>query len=329
MRLKTNYMGFELKNPLVPSASPMSREVDTVKKLEDAGASAIIMYSLFEEQIHHETNELDHFLSYGTDSFSEALSYFPEPADFTRGPHEYLEHIRKLKEAVDIPVIASLNGISIGGWIDYAKKMESAGANGLELNVYYLPSDFSRTANTVEDLYVEILKAVKSQVEIPVAMKLSPYFSALPAFARRLVENGVDGLALFNRFYQPDINLEALEIESSINLSSSAELRLPLRWISVLSAALDVSLGATTGIHTAEDVIKMLLVGADTAMLCSALLEHGPRHIASILNDIIIWLDENEYESVEQLKGSMNYRNVADPEALMRANYMKVLNAYR
>jgi len=329
MRLKTTYMGLELKNPLVPSASPMSREVDTVKKLEDAGAPAIIMYSLFEEQIHHEANELDHFLSHGTDSFAEALSYFPEPEDFSRGPDEYLEHLQKLKGAVDIPVIASLNGISIGGWIDYAHKMETAGADGLELNVYYLPTDLKRTSESVENLYVEILKAVKGKVHIPVSMKLSPYFSSLPAFAKRLVDNGVDALALFNRFYQPDIDLENLEIEPGVNLSSSAEMRLPLRWIAVLSASLHVNLGATTGVHTAEDAIKLLMVGADATMMCSALLKNGPGHITQVLNDMIAWLDEHEYESVEQLKGSMNYRNIADPEALMRANYMKVLNAYK
>lgn len=329
MRLKTTYMGLELKNPLVPSASPMSREVDTVKKLEDAGAPAIIMYSLFEEQIHHEANELDHFLSHGTDSFAEALSYFPEPEDFSRGPDEYLEHLQKLKGALDIPVIASLNGISIGGWIDYAHKMETAGADGLELNVYYLPTDLKRTSESVENLYVEILKAVKGKVHIPVSMKLSPYFSSLPAFAKRLVDNGVDALALFNRFYQPDIDLENLEIEPSVILSSSDELRLPLRWIAVLSASLHVNLGATTGVHTAEDAIKLLMVGADATMMCSALLKNGPGHITQVLNDVIAWLDEHEYESVEQLKGSMNYRNIADPEALMRANYMKVLNAYK
>ena len=329
MRLKTTYMGLELKNPLVPSASPMSREVDTVKKLEDAGAPAIIMYSLSEEQIHHEANELDHFLSHGTDSFAEALSYFPEPEDFSRGPDEYLEHLQKLKGALDIPVIASLNGISIGGWIDYAHKMETAGADGLELNVYYLPTDLKRTSESVENLYVEILKAVKGKVHIPVSMKLSPYFSSLPAFAKRLVDNGVDALALFNRFYQPDIDLENLEIEPSVILSSSDELRLPLRWIAVLSASLHVNLGATTGVHTAEDAIKLLMVGADATMMCSALLKNGPGHITQVLNDVIAWLDEHEYESVEQLKGSMNYRNIADPEALMRANYMKVLNAYK
>lgn len=329
MRLKTTYMGLELKNPLVPSASPLSREIDTVKQLEDAGAPAIIMYSLFEEQIHHDANELDHFLSHGTDSFAEALSYFPEPEDFRRGPDEYLEHIQKLKAAVDIPIIASLNGISIGGWIEYAHKMETAGADGLELNVYYLPTDFSRTVESVENLYVEILKAVKGKVQIPVSMKLSPFFSSLPAFAKRLVDNGVDALALFNRFYQPDINLDNLEIEPSVNLSSSAEMRLPLRWIAVLSAALKVSFGATTGVHTAEDALKLLLVGADVTMMTSALLKHGPGHITSMLDDMVAWMDENEYESVQQLKGSMNYRNIADPEALMRANYMKVLNAYK
>lgn len=329
MRLKTTYMGLELKNPLIPSASPLSREVDTVKQLEDAGAPAIIMYSLFEEQIHHEANELDHFLSHGTDSFAEALSYFPEPEDFRRGPDEYLEHIQKLKTAVDIPVIASLNGISIGGWIDQAHKMETAGADGLELNVYYLPTDLTRTSESVENLYVDILKAVKGKVRIPVSMKLSPYFSSLPAFAKRLVDNGVDALALFNRFYQPDINLENLEIELNLHLSSSDESRLPLRWIAVLSAALNTSFGATTGVHTAEDALKLLLVGADVTMMCSALLKNGPPHLTAMLNDLIAWLDEHEYESVAQLKGSMNYRNIADPEALMRANYMKVLNSYQ
>ncbi len=329
MRLETSYLGFELKNPIVPSASPLSRDVDTVKQLEDAGASAVIMYSLFEEQIRHEAEEIDHFMEHGTDSFSEALSYFPEVHEFTRGPDKYLEHIKALKEAVDIPVIASLNGSTPGGWIDYAKLMEDAGADALELNIYNPPSRITETSNMIEDNYVEILKQVRSQVKIPISMKLGHYFSALPYLAKRLEENGVNGLSLFNRFYQPDIDLEKLEVVPSVHLSTPDNLRMPLRWMAVLSGMLKVDLGGTTGVHSGTDVIKLMMAGADVAFVCSVLLKFGPGHIATILKEMETWMEEHEYESIAQMKGSMSMLNVGDPEAFMRSNYMKGLNRYK
>ncbi|MBC8400641.1 MAG: dihydroorotate dehydrogenase-like protein [Candidatus Marinimicrobia bacterium] len=329
MRLKTSYLGFNLKNPIIPSASPLSREIDTVKQLEDAGVSAIVMYSLFEEQIRHETEEIEHFMEYGVDSFSESLSFFPGVHDFIRGPEAYLEHIRSLKDAVEIPIIASLNGSTQGGWTDYARKLQDAGADALELNVYSPPSKIDETSTMIEDNYVEILKKVKAQVTIPVSMKLGHYLTALPALAKRLEDTGVDGLALFNRFYQPDIDLEKLEVVPSVHLSTPTDMRMPLRWMAVLSTMLKVDLGATTGVHSGQDVVKLLMAGADVTFVCSALLKFGPEHVKTILDEMESWMDEHEYESVEQMKGSMSMKNVSDSEAFMRSNYMKALNKYK
>ncbi len=329
MNLKTKYLGFELDNPLVPSASPLSREVDSAKKLEDAGAPALVMYSLFEEEIYHEDEELDHYLGHGSDSFSEALSYFPEHHNIIVGPDEYLEQVRRLKENLDIPIIASLNGISIGGWIEKAILIEEAGADALELNVYYLPTDAGQSGTEVKSIYIDILKAVKSKISIPVAMKIGYAFSALPSFARRIEENGADALVLFNRFYQPDINLEKLEVEQALSLSDSDEIRLPLRWIAVLKNQLKMSLGATSGVHTAEDVLKLTMAGADVTFMTSALLKHGPAHITKVKEGLVQWLDENEYESLDQMRGSMSMKNVSDPGAFMRANYIKTLREYK
>lgn len=329
MNLDTSYLGFNLKNPVVPSASPLSRDVDTVKKLEDAGASAIVMYSLFEEQIRHEVEEIDFFMDQGTDSFAESQSFFPGGHDFIRGPEAYLKQIRALKEAVDIPIIASLNGSTSGGWIDYARRIQEAGADALELNIYNPPSKVEETSTLIEDNIVNILRQVKVQVTIPVSMKLGHYFSALPALAKRLEETGVDALALFNRFYQPDIDLEKLEVVPSVHLSTPDNLRMPLRWMAVLSTLLKVDLGATTGVHSGQDVIKLMMAGADVAFTCSSLLKFGPEHVKTILNEMETWMDENEYESVEQMKGSMSMKNVSDPEAFMRSNYMKVLSKYK
>jgi dihydroorotate dehydrogenase (fumarate) len=329
MRLKTKYMGFYFDNPLVPSASPLSRDVDTVKMLEDAGAPAIVMYSLFEEELYHEDAELEHYLGHGGESFSEAMSYFPEHLKFNEGCEEYIAQIRRIKEAVNIPVIASLNGVSIGGWIEKARIIEEAGANGLELNVYYLPSEPQQTGTEVIEIYVDILKAVKAQTKLPVAMKIGYAFSALQAFVTRLEDEGADATVLFNRFYQPDINLEKLEVEPTLDLSTSGEIRLPLRWIAVLRNLVQMSLGATSGVHTAEDVLKLTMAGADVTFMTSALLKHGPNHIKAIKQDIINWLDENEYESLDQMRGSMSMKKVRDPGAFMRANYIKILNEYR
>ncbi|MBU0530023.1 dihydroorotate dehydrogenase-like protein [bacterium] len=329
MSLKTKYLGFNLENPLVPSASPLSRDIDTAMQLEDAGAPALVMYSLFEEEIYHEDGELEHYLSHGSDSFSEALSYFPDSHDFTSGPDEYLEQIRRLKEKLDIPIIASLNGISLGGWIEKAKLIENAGADALELNIYYLPTDAKQSGTDVKNIYIDILKSVKEKTSIPIAMKIGNTFSALPSFAQRIQEAGAGALVLFNRFYQPDINLDKLEVTPSISLSNSDEIRLPLRWIAVLKNQLQLSLGATSGVHTAEDVLKLTMAGADVTFMTSALLKHGPKHITKITQDITRWLEDHEYDSLEQMRGSMSMKNVKDPGAFMRANYIKTLREYQ
>jgi dihydroorotate dehydrogenase (fumarate) len=327
-RLKTTYMGFKFDNPLVPSASPLSRDVDMVKKLEDAGAPAIVMYSLFEEEVFHEDAELGHYLEHGSESFAEALSYFPGHHDFTEGSEEYITQIRKLKEAVTIPVIASLNGVSLGGWVEKARLIEEAGADGLELNVYYLPTEPQQSGTEVRKIYIDILRSVKEKTALPVAMKIGNAFSALPSFASRLEQEGADALVLFNRFYQPDINLEKLEVEPSLNLSTSHEIRLPLRWIAVLYNQLQISLGATSGVHTASDVLKLTMAGASITFMTSALLQHGPDHIKQLKQDLLQWMDENEYTSLDQMRGSMSMKNVKDPGAFMRANYIKVLQEY-
>jgi dihydroorotate dehydrogenase (fumarate) len=329
MDLSTTYCGLALKNPIVPSAGPLSHTLDGMKRLEDNGAAAIVMYSLFEEQIAHEMMELDHYLSYGTESFAEALTYFPETGDYNLGPEEYVELLHKAKSALGIPVIGSLNGVSTGGWVKFAKKIEEAGADALELNVYYIPTDRKLTGADVEDRYLEVLHAVKNTVKIPVAMKLSPFFSSMANMAARLDTAGADALVLFNRFYQPDINLETLEVAPNVNLSTSQALRLPLRWIAILHGHVKASLAATSGIHTAQDVLKMLMAGADVTMMCSALLRHGPEHIREVLTGIDQWMLEHEYVSVNQMRGSMSQKSIADPAAFERANYMKALNSYR
>jgi dihydroorotate dehydrogenase (fumarate) len=329
MSLKTNYLGFKLDNPLIPSASPLSREMDSAKQLEDSGAPALVMYSLFEEEIDHEDAELDHYLSHGGESFSESLSYFPDHYDFSTGPDEYLEQIRRLKESLNIPVIASLNGISQGGWIEKAKFIENAGADALELNVYYLPTEPNQSGTEVKNIYIDILKAVKENISIPVAMKIGYAFSALPSFAKRIEEAGADALVLFNRFYQPDINLEKLEVEPALSLSDSDEIRLPLRWIAVLRNQLQMSLGATSGVHTAKDVLKLTMAGADVTFMTSALLKYGPEHITKLKQELIQWMEEHEYESLDQMRGCMSMKNVKDPGAFMRANYIKTLREYQ
>ncbi len=329
MDLSTKYMGLKLKNPLVPSASPLSKSVDMVKRLEEAGASAVVVYSLFEEQITHEAGELDHYMSYGTESFAEALNYFPEAKEFNLGPDEYLRHLNNLKSAVDIPVIGSLNGVSAGGWLKYAKLIEEAGADALELNVYYIPANIEKDGTVIEEIYVRDLIKIKKNLKIPVAMKLSPYFSSMPNMAKKLDDAGADALVLFNRFYQPDIDLADLEVVPNLELSSSFEMRLPLRWIAILYGRIKANLAASTGIHTHEDVIKMLMAGADITCLCSELLGNGINRISEILKDLEKWMEEREYESVEQMKGSMSQKSVADPAAFERANYMKALNNYK
>ena len=328
MDLSTNYMGIKLRNPLVASASPLSENIDNFRRLEDAGAAAVVNYSLFEEQITREARTLQDDLSRGTESFAESLTYFPEPEQFIIGPEEYLDHIRKAKQAVNIPVIASLNGCSLGGWTTYAKHIEEGGADGLELNIYFAPTDPNISGAQIENLYIEILKSVKASVKIPVAVKLSPSFSAIAHMGKRLDEAGADALILFNRFYQPDIDLDNLEVAPNLLLSGSYENRLPMRWAAILYGHLKASLAVTTGIHTANDVIKMVMVGADATMLCSTLLKNGIGHVRTLLQDIQSWMQEHEYESVRQMKGSMSQKSCENPQAYERANYMKVLQSF-
>ena len=329
MDLTTKYLGLTLKNPIVPSAGPLSHTVDTMKRLEEFGAAAIVVYSLFEEQIEHETAELNHYLAQGTESFAEALTYFPEAEDYNLGPEEYVEHIHKAKQALKIPVIGSINGVSTGGWTKYAKKIEEAGADAIELNVYHVAADPAQDGAAVENRYLETLRAVKSTVKIPVAMKLSPFFSSMANMAQRLDKAGADGLVLFNRFYQPDIDLETLEVTPNVILSTPHAMRLPLRWVAILHGRIKASLAATSGIHTAQDVLKMLMAGADVTMMCSALLKHGPGKIKEVLAELTKWMEEHEYESVAQMKGSMSQKSAADPSSFERANYMKALNSYK
>ncbi len=329
MDLSTTYMGLKLKNPIVPSASPLSESVDTIKQMEDAGAAAVVMYSLFEEQIMAESLELDHYLNYGTESFGEALTYFPEMEDYKTGPDSYLELITQAKAAVGIPVIGSLNGVSTGGWIDYAKKIQDAGADALELNIYYIPTSVDLPGSEVEQMYLNIVKDVKGSVSIPVAVKLSPYFSSTANMAKQLAGAGADALVLFNRFFQPDIDLEALEVAPKLTLSSAYELRLPLRWVAILYGNVKTDFAITSGIHTHEDVLKGLMAGANITMMASALLKNGIGHITTTLNGVKTWMEEHEYESVSQMQGSMSQKAVAEPAAFERANYMKALNSWR
>lgn len=328
MDLSTTYMGLKLKNPLVPSAGPLTSDLGSIRELEDHGAAAVVLHSLFEEQITHEMEELHHLTTQGTESFAESLTYFPDAGDYRLGPDEYLEHIRKIKMAVQIPVIASLNGVTVGGWTTYAKKLEQAGADALELNVYYVAADPELHAPDVENRYVQILKAVKEHVRVPVAMKIGPFFSATAAMCKRLDEAGANGLVLFNRFYQPDFNLETLEVVPDLVLSTPFEMRLPLRWIAILYGNINASLAATTGIATGRDAIKAIMAGADVAQMCSVLLRKGAGELDRMLKDMHAWMEEKEYESVAQMRGSMSQRSVADPAAFERANYMKTLNSY-
>lgn len=329
MDLTTKYLGKTLKNPIVASASSLSREVSNIRAMEDAGVAAVVLYSLFEEQIAHEIGELDHYLSYGTESFAEALDYFPEPEEFHRGPEEYLEHIRRAKAAVDIPVIASLNGISTGGWVQYAKLMEEAGADALELNIYLIPTDPTVAGSDVEQVYLDVLTEVKKNVAVPVAVKLSPFFSSLANMACRLEKAGANGLVLFNRFYQPDIDLEALEVTPNVILSTPMAMRLPLRWVAILHGRIGIDLAATSGIHNAADVLKMLMAGANVTMMCSALLRNGIGHVWRVLEQLEAWMTEHEYVSVEQMRGSMSHKACPDPSAFERVNYMRALNSYQ
>lgn len=326
--LTTQYLGLTLKNPLVASASPISKKMSGVKRMEDAGVSAIVMYSLFEEQIEYESKALDHFLNRGTESFAESLTYFPDMPSYNIGPEGYLELISKVKSEVKIPIIGSLNGISTGGWVEYARRIQEAGADALELNIYNIPTDPALSSVEVEDSYVELVQAVRSQLSIPFAVKLSPFFTSLPNLAARLSAAGANGLVLFNRFYQPDLDIETLEVVPNLVLSTSDELRLPLRWIAILHGRVKTDLALSSGVHSAEDIVKALMAGANVAMTTSELLAHGIGRATEMLNDLEKWMVEFEYDSVKKMIGSMCQQAVADPSTFERANYMKALTSF-
>ncbi len=332
--LSTTYLGLHLKNPLIASASPLSQKIDTVKRLEDAGISAVVMYSLFEEQVIQESLRLDRDVTQGTDSFAEALSYLPdlgaysELRQYSIGPDEYVKNLQKIKAATDIPVIGSLNGITTGGWTDYAREIERAGASALELNIYNLPTDPEITSAELENNYLELVRTIRNNVGIPLAVKISPFFTALPNFARQLVEAGANGLVLFNRFYQPDFDLEELEVVPNLVLSTSNDLRLPLRWIAILYGRIQADFALTSGVHTPEDMIKATMAGASATMVASTLLKYGIDHAVGLINGIRDWMEENEYESISQMRGSMSQQALAQPAAIERANYMKVLSSF-
>lgn len=330
MDLTTTYLGLQLRSPLVVgAAAPLTEDLDNLQRLAERGAAAVVLHSLFEEQIRQERFELHHHLEHGTESFAEALTYFPEPEIFHVGTAEYLEHVRRAKASLDIPIIASLNGSTLGGWTDYAQQIEQAGADALELNIYYVPTDLEMTSAEVEQTYLDILAAVKSSITIPVAVKLSPYFSSMANMAKRLTEAGAQGLVLFNRFYQPDLDIEALEVETNVLLSTPQAMRLPLRWIAILYGQVSADLAATSGIHKAQDVVKMLMVGAKVTMLVSTLLRYGIDYLAEIERELHHWLEEHEYESVAQLQGSMSQRHCPVKSAFERAQYMKALQTYQ
>ncbi len=328
MELSTDYVGMKLKNPLVPSASPLSRDIDSLRRMEDAGAAAVVMHSLFEEEITLESQMLDRHFIQGTESFAEALTYFPEVGPYRTGPEHYLEHLLRTTDALSIPVIGSLNGVSAGGWVRYASEIEQAGATALELNMYFVPTDPDHSAEVLETMYIELVEAVKAELAIPLTVKLSPFFSSLPNFARRLTQAGAGGLTLFNRFYQPDLDIEALEVVPHLVLSDSDDLRLPLRWIAILHGQIEADLALTSGVHTAEDAIKGLMAGASVIMMTSELLQRGVDRLGEILQELQEWLVEHDYKSVKQLCGSMSQANCASPAAFERANYMKVLGSY-
>lgn len=329
MDLSTTYMGLKLKHPIVASASPLSKTLDGIKRLEDAGAAAIVLFSLFEEQIRYENESFDYLSEAGTESFAESLSYFPPAADFRVGPESYLELIRNAKAAVKVPVIASLNGVTSAGWTDYAKEMQQAGADALELNIYYIPANVSTSGREVEQRYEDVIRAVRAAVSIPIAVKLSPFFSSMGEMATRFVMAGANGLVMFNRFYQPDFDLDELEVVPDLELSSASEIRLPLLWIAVLYGRLNCSLAATRGVQTGIEVVKYLMAGADAVMSTSALLRNGTGHLTTLLKGLTDWMEKREYESVAQMKGSMSQMKVADPAAFERANYIKVLQSYK
>ena len=328
MDLTTSYLGLYLKHPVVASASPLAETVDGIRQLEEAGASAVVLPSLFEERIEDDAHHLDHYLGYAAHSFAEALSYFPEASSYRIGPDEYLERIASARTLTDLSIIGSLNGVSAGGWVEYARLIEQAGAHALELNLYYIPTDPQMTGDAVETMYLDVLREVRASISIPIAMKLSPYFSATANMAARLAGSGADGLVLFNRFYQPDLDLDSLSVVPRLVLSQPWELRLPLRWVAILYGRIPADLAITSGVHSSDDVLKSLMAGASAVMLTSELLQHGLGRIDEIVQGLRSWLTEHEYESVAQLRGSMSQMCVAEPAAFERANYLKTLQSW-
>ena len=326
--LTTRYLGLNLPSPLVVSASPLGESLDGLRRLEDAGAAAVVLHSLFEEQILRDSAALDRALSQGADSHPEALSYFPDLRSYNLGPDGYLEHIRKAKAALRIPVVGSLNGVSSGGWVDYARSIEQAGADALELNVYFIPTDSHLTGAAVEQQYCDLVRDVKAAIRIPLAVKVGHQFTAFANMARRLEESGADALVLFNRFYQPDLDVEKLEVVSQLTLSQPYELLLRLHWVAVLYGRIQADLAVTGGVHEAGDVLKAMMAGANVAMMASALLKRGVGHLATVRRELEAWMEEHEYESIQQMRGSLSQRSAANPEAYERANYVKVLSSY-
>jgi dihydroorotate dehydrogenase (fumarate) len=324
----TYYLGRKLRSPLVASSSPLSKDLANLKKLEEAGAGAVVLHSLFEEQILLESESLDRFLNAGRESYAESTSYFPDLNNYEIGSRAYLQHISAAKKAIAIPVIASLNGASLGGWVRYAREMEDAGADAVELNIYFLPASFETSGAQIEDGYCELVEAVKANVRIPVAVKLGPYFTSISHMAHRLECSGAGALVLFNRYYQPDYDLETLLASPNLKLSTSDELRLRLHAVAQLSTRMKLDLAITGGVHTSEDALKGILAGANVVMLTSALLINGIPHLREVQAGMIHWMEKHEYESISQMRGAMNARGVADPEVFQRANYLKVLGSY-
>ncbi len=328
MDLTTDYMGLPLTSPLVPSASPLSQKLSNIRQMEDCGAGAVVLWSVFEEQIAHDAAQLEHYLHYGADRWAESLTYFPAEKEYHLGPDAYLDHIARAKAAVDIPIIASLNGVSDKGWVSYAKQIAQAGADALELNIYYIPTDPQLQASDVENVYVSIVQAVKSQISIPLAVKVSPYFSATANMMSKLDKAGADGLVIFNRFYQADIDINDFEVIPNLMLSTQFESRLPMRWAAILYGKLSASLAVTSGIHTSKDVVKMILAGADVTMMCSALLKNGIDHLIKVRKGLVSYLETKEYESLDQMRGVMSQAHCPEPAAYERANYMKTLASF-
>jgi dihydroorotate dehydrogenase (fumarate) len=326
--LSSNYLGMKLKNPVVVSSSPLQKDLENIRRMEDAGAAAVVMHSLFEEQIDVDSRELNRSLERGTEAYAESLSYLPDMERYNLGPEGYVEHLRRAKKGVGIPVIASLNGVSRGGWTRYARMMQEAGADAIELNTYYLATDPKITGQEVEKMYADLVAEVKSSVSVPLAVKLSPMFSSMANMAVRLDQSGVKALVLFNRFYQPDFDLETLEVAQSLELSHSYELLMRLNWVAILFGHLKADLAVTGGVHTGADVLKCMMAGARVSMMTSALLENGIGHISKVLGEVKEWMEEHEYESIQQMQGSMARRSVANPSAFERVNYMHVLSSY-